>query len=439
VDEAELKQRVEDLLKEAKAQGATAAEAGISIETGLSVTVRLGEAETLEYNRDKGLGISVYLGHRKGSASTTDFSLQAIKETVRAACSIARYAAEDPCAGLADASRMAWDYPDLDLYHPWELNTEQAIEIARRCEDAGRGAEARIINSEGASISSHQGLRVYGNSHGFMGGFATSRHSLSCSLIGEDEAGMQRDYWYTSARVPSELESPEAVGVKAARRTVDRLGARRLPTCEVPIIFAAETAASLLGHFIAAIRGGALYRRASFLLDHVGKQVFPTSIRIHEQPHLPRAPGSSPFDSEGVATTHHDLVSAGILRCYVLDSYSACRLDLETTGNAGGVRNLTLDPGMRDRTALLRLIGRGLLVTELMGMGVNTVTGDYSRGAAGFWVENGEIQYPVHEITVAGNLRNMFLNLVEVGSDVDYRGNIRTGSILIANMTIAGE
>jgi PmbA protein len=430
---------MEDLLAEAKAQGATAAEAGISIETGLSVTVRLGEVETLEYNRDKGLGITVYLDHRKGSASTTDFSLEAMRETVRAACSIACYAAEDPCTGLAPASRMAWNYPDLDLYHPWDIGTEEAIEVARRCEDTARSTDARIVNSEGASFASHQGLRVYGNSHGFIGGFASTRHSLSCSVLGEDESGLQRDYWYASARRASELESPEQIGLKAAQRTLNRLGARRLPTCEAPVLFAAEVAGSLLGHLVAAIRGGALYRRASFLLDHLDKQVFPAHVRIHEQPRLMRGFGSSPFDSEGVATTDHDLVSEGILRCYVLDSYSACRLGLETTGDAGGVRNLTIDPGKHDRSGLLRLMDTGLLVTELMGMGVNTVTGDYSRGAAGFWVENGAVQYPVQEITVAGNLRDMFQNFIEVGSDVDTRGNIRTGSLLFKTMTIAGE
>jgi PmbA protein len=399
----------------------------------------LGEVETLEYNRDKGLGITVFVGHRKGSASTTDFSLRAMRETVQAACSIARYAAEDPCTGLAPAPRMAWNHPDLDLYHPWDIEPEEAIEVARRCEDAARNTDARIVNSEGASFNSHRGLRVYGNSHGFIGGFASTRHSLSCSVLGEDENGLQRDHWYTSARRASDLERPEDVGVKAAQRTLNRLGARRLSTREAPVIFAAEVATSLLGHFVATIRGGALYRRASFLLDHLGKPIFPAHVRIHEQPRLVKGFGSSPFDSEGVATADQDLVSEGILRGYVLDSYSACRLGLETTGNAGGVRNLTIDPGEHNRSGLSQLMGTGLLATELMGMGVNTVTGDYSRGAAGFWIENGEVQYPVQEITVAGNLRDMFQNLVEVGSDVDTRGNIRTGSLLFKTMTVAGE
>ena len=435
----ELKQRIADLLAEAEAQGADAAEAAISVESGLSVTVRLGEVETIEHTRDKGLGITVYLDGRKGSASTTDFSAQAIKDTVRAAASIARYGAEDPCAGLPDASLLAWEFPDLDLYHPWDLATEEAIALAKRCEDAARAADTRIVTSEGATVNSHQGLRIYGNSHGFIGGYPGTRHSYSCSVIAQDGGGMQRDYWYSAARAEAGLESPESVGLRAAERTVRRLSARRLSTQQVPVIFAADIAGSLLGHFIAAIRGGSLYRKASFLLDHLGKQVFPEHVRIYEQPHLLKALGSAPFDSEGVATRSRDLVSDGILRSYVLDTYSARRLGLTTTGNAGGVHNLTIASGSLDLAGLLARMDRGLLITELMGMGINIVTGDYSRGAAGFWVEGGEMRYPVHEITVAGNLRDMFMGLVEVGTDVDMRGNVRTGSILIEDMTIAGE
>lgn len=438
----ELKNRVADLLAEAKALGADAAEAAISVESGLSVTVRLGEVETIEHTRDKGLGITVYLNGRKGSASTTDFSAQAIKDTVRAAASIARHGAEDPCAGLPDASRLAWDFPDLDLYHPWDLSTEEAIDLAKRCEDAARGADTRIVSSEGATVNSHQGLHIYGNSHGFIGGYPGTRHSYSCSVIAQDSGGsggMERDHWYSAARAAAGLESPESVGLKAAERTVRRLSARRLPTQQAPVIFAADIASSLLGHFIAAIRGGALYRKASFLLDHLGKQVFPAHVRIYEQPHLLGAIGSAPFDSEGVATRERDLVSGGVLQSYVLDTYSARRLGMETTGNAGGVHNLTIASGSLDLAGLLARMDRGLLITELMGMGVNTVTGDYSRGAAGFWVEGGEMRYPVHEITVAGNLRQMFMGLMEVGTDVDLRGNVRTGSILLEGMTIAGE
>lgn len=435
----QLEDLVGTILDEAKAHGASAAEAALSIGSGLSVTVRLGEVETIEHNRDKGLGVTVYFGQRKGSASTSDFSLAAIKETVRAASSIAKFTAEDDCAGLADASLMAQDIPDLDLYHPWVLPAEQAIEIARACEDAARAVDARISNSEGASLSNHQGLHAYGNSHGFIGGYASTRHSLSCAVIGQDSAGMQRDYWYSAARDSNELEPAVAIGVRAAERTLRRLNARRLPTCQAPVIFAAETATSLLSHLISAIRGGSLYRKSSFLLDHLGKQIFPPHVHIHEQPLLKKALGSAPFDGDGVATRARAIVTNGVLQGYVLDSYAARKLGMQTTGNAGGVHNLFLDPGAHDLPSLLKLMGKGLLVTELIGMGVSTLTGDYSRGAAGFWVENGEIQYPVEEITIAGNLRDMFMQFAEVGSDIEVRGNTRTGSILIENMTIAGE
>ncbi|RMD70152.1 MAG: metalloprotease PmbA [Gammaproteobacteria bacterium] len=438
-DEATLRERVEALLKDAKRQGATMAEAGLSVESGLSVTVRLGEVETIEYHRDKGLGVTVYMGKRKGSASTTDFSPAAIRETVKAACAIARHAEEDPCAGLPDPDLLAWEYPDLDLYHPWDIDAEGAIALARDCEKAALALDKRIQNSEGASLSSHQGMRVYGNSHGFVGAYPSTRHGLSCSVIAREGEEMQREYWYTAGRAKEDLEAPEGVGEKAARRALARLGGRTIPTCKVPVVFEAPVAGSLLAHLVSAIRGGALYRKASFLLDHLGRRIFPDFVHIHEQPHLKRALGSAPFDNEGVATHAHDIVAAGRLQSYVLDNYSACRLKMRTTGNAGGVHNLIIDAGPHDLEELLGHMGRGLLVTELMGMGVNIVTGDYSRGASGFWVEGGAIQYPVQEITIAGNLRDMFQGFLAVGKDVDRRGNIHTGSLFIESMTVAGD
>lgn len=435
----QLRDVIADILREARAQGASAAEAAVSMETGLSVTVRLGDVETLEHQRDKGLGVTVYFGQRKGSASTSDFTPQAVQETVRAASNIARFTAEDNCAGLADATLMARDIPDLDLCHPWALSAEQAIVLAQQCEAAAREVDARITNSEGASVTSHEGLYVYGNSHGFIGSYPSTRHSISCAVIGQDASSMQRDYWYSAVRAQHEMEEGVQVGRRAAERTLRRLNARRLNTRQTPVIFEAAIATSLLSHFVSAIRGGNLYRKSSFLLDHLGKRVFPDHIHIHEQPHIKRALGSAPFDNEGVATRARDLVHGGILQGYVLDSYSARKLGMQTTGNAGGVHNLFIDPGQNDLAGLLRVMSTGLLVTELLGSGVNTVTGDYSRGAAGFWVENGAIQFPVEEITIAGNLRDMYQQLVEVGNDIDQRGNIRTGSLLIENMTVAGE
>ncbi len=435
------------VLEEAHRCGATAAEAAGNLASGLSVTVRKGEVETIEHTRDRGVGITVYFGQRKGSASTTEFSREAVKETVHAACEIARSTAEDPCHGLAPAELMAEEVPDLDLYHPWELEVEKAIELARRCEESALETDPRIGNSEGATVNSHSGFYIYGNSHGFLGAYATTRHNISCSVIAEEKGGMQRDFWYTVARDPEKLEPVEAVGRRAAERAVRRLGGKRLSTRQVPVIFSAEVAGTLLSHFVAAVRGGALYRKASFLLDQLGKSVFPEFVHIFEQPHLKGALGSAPFDQEGVATRQRDLVKGGILQGYVLNSYSACKLGMQTTGNAGGVHNLTIAPGSAvpakgeslDLEALLKQMDRGLLVTELMGHGVKLITGDYSRGAAGFWIEGGEIRYPVEEITVAGNLRDMFSRLVMVGEDVDPRGNLRTGSWLIEEMTVAGE
>ena len=436
---AQLQELVHNILAEARTQGASAAEAGVGIETGLSVNVRLGEVETLEYNRDKGLSVTVYFGQRKGSASTSDFTPEAVRETVRAACGIAKYTAADEYSGLADAQLMAQDIPDLDLCHPWDINAEQAIDLASECEGIARNLDSRITNSEGASVSSHQGYHVYGNSHGFIGAYPSTRHSLSCAVIGGEGESMQRDYWFSVARNSAELDSASEVGRRAAERTLRRLNGRRLSTCQSPVIFSAEIATGLLSHFISAIRGGALYRKATFLLDHLGKPVFPDFVHIHEEPHIKRGLGSAPFDSEGVATRARDIVRDGVLQSYVLDSYAARKLGMQTTGNAGGVHNLIIDAGKLGLNDLLKHMNKGLLVTELMGMGINTVTGDYSRGAAGFWVENGEIQYPVEEITIAGNLRTIFMGIAEIGNDIEKRGSIRTGSILVKEMTIAGE
>lgn len=437
--QAQLQQMVEDMLREAADQGASAAEAGVNFDVGLSVSVRLGEVETIEHTRDQGMAVSVYFGHRKGSASTSDFKPEAIRDTVRAACNIARFTTEDRYAGLADAERMAQTQPDLDLYHPWDIGVEQAIAKGKECEAAARDLDPRITNSEGATLTSHTGLQVYGNSHGFIGGYPSSSHSLSCSVIGGEGASMQRDYWYTSARSPAELESAQAVGRRAGERTLARLGARQIKTCEAPVIFQAEMAVSLLRSLTGAISGSSLYRRSSFLLDQLEQQIFPDFVHIHENPLLPRGPASAPFDSEGVATAPKDLVRDGILKSYLLSSYSARKLNLESTGNAGGVRNLSIDSGSMDLAELLRQLGTGLLVTELMGSGLNMVTGDYSRGAAGFWVENGEILYPVEEITIAGNMKQMFAGLQAVATDVDRRGNMRTGSWLLGPMMIAGS
>lgn len=435
----EIKERTDFALREAKRLGADQAEAGASLDSGLELTIRLGEVETLERSRDRGLGITVYFGKRKGSASTADLSTAAIRETVEAACTIARYTAEDPFAGLADAALMAADVPDLDLWHPWEFSLDEAIEQTRACEDAARAVDARITNSDGATLSSHGGLRVYGNSHGFLGAYRGTSHSLSCTVLASADGGMQRDYWYSAARDARDLETPEDIGRHAGQRAIRRLGAKRLSTRRTPVLFVPEMAKSLVGHFLGAIRGTSQYRRTSFLLDAAGEHVFPEFVQIIEQPRLSKGMGSAPFDDEGVATQERALIRGGVLQGYVLSSYSARRLGLQTTGNAGGVRNITVEPGAEDLEALCRRMQRGLLVTELMGQGVNGVTGDYSRGATGFWVEDGAIAYPVEEITVAGNLRDMFAGIVAIGNDVDRRGNIRVGSMLLGEMTIAGE
>jgi PmbA protein len=427
-------------LAHAESMGASAAEASLGHGSGSSITVRNGEVETVEHNRDKSLGITVYFGHRSGNASTTDFSRAAVEACVEAAGRIARYTEEDPYNGLADPALLAREIPDLDLYHPWDVSVEEAIDIARRCEQAALSADDRISNTEGGSLSSHQGADLYANSNGFRGLSRSSRHSISCSVIAGQGDGMQRDYWYDSQRDRRLLASAEEVGRETARRTLRRLEARKGETRSCPIVFEAPVAASLLSHLTTAISGTSLYRKSSFLTDSLGKQLFPSSVRIHEQPLLRGAAGSASFDNEGVATRSRDIVTEGVLQSYLLGSYSARKLGMETTGNAGGVHNLTIDPTVEGGLEeLLRQMGSGLLVTELIGYGINNVTGDYSRGAFGFLVENGEITEPVQEMTIAGNLRDMFMALEVVGADVDERRNMRTGSILIGKMTVAGE
>jgi PmbA protein len=440
LDQADLQSIIERALEEARARGASQSEAAVSQDTGLSVSVRLGEVETLEHQRDRSMGITVYFGRRKGSASTADFSLDAVRATVAKACSIARFTAEDACSGLADAALMARNPSNLDLSHPWNIAADRAIEIAKSCEASALAFDPRINNSEGASLSTHQGLHVYGNTHGFVGGYPTTSHSLSCVVLAGTGEDMQRDYWYSSSRDWHELEQAEAIGRESARRTIARLGPRRLSTRRAPVLFVPEIARGLIGHFTAAIRGSSQYRQSSFLLNSVGQQVFPPGFSIAERPHIPKAAGSAPFDDEGVATRDRELVADGVLTGYILSSYSARKLGLETTGNAGGSHNLLVKPSLAGgMDALLPRLGTGLLVTELMGQGVNMVTGDYSRGAAGFWVENGSIQYPVAEITIAGNLRDMLKGVAAVGDDVDVRGGTRVGSILLPEMTIAGN
>lgn len=440
----ELKQQdLQDLvagcLLQAEKEGASQAETNASLSSGLSVTVRMGEVETLESQRDRCLGITVFFGQQKGSASTTDLGSGAVAETVRKACSIARFTSPDPYAGLADAALMAAEFPELDLYHPWNLPATQAIDLATRCEAAALTADQRIQNSEGATVSSSEGVAVYGNSHGFMGVKRGTSHSASCVVIAGQDQEMQRDYWYTSARDPSELMDLEALGEKAAQRALARLDSRKLDTREAQVLFPAELARSLLGHLVAAIRGTAQYRKASYLCGAIGQQVLASGINVYERPHLKKAVGSTAFDSEGVATADRDLVSDGVLQGYVLNSYTARKLGMTTTANGGGVHNLELEPGLASPQELMERMGSGLLLAELIGQGVNILTGDYSRGAAGFWVENGKIQYPVHEITIAGNLAAMLTGILAVGDDLDVRSGIRTPSLLLSEMTVAGN
>lgn len=442
MDTARIGQLLESTVTEAvglaRRLGADQAEAGISHEEGFSVTVRMGDLESVERQRDRGLSVTVYRGGRKGSASTVDYSSDAVEQTVRKAMSIAEFTAEDEFAGLAEADRMAGDLPDLDLYHPWEIDIAEAERLALRAEDAARGADERISNSEGATVSTGGGVRAYANSHGFCAGVPASSHTLSCSVVAAQNGSLERDYWYTTARVPGDLEPPESVGETASGRTIRRLGARQLSTRTVPVVFPADLARGLFGHLVSAITGTSQYRRASFLLDAAGERIFPDFMEIREDPFIPRAMASAAYDSEGVATQRRTLVENGVLGGYVLSSYSARRLGLKTTGNAGGVRNLIVTPNGGPLEALLAECPQAFLVGELLGQGVNTVTGDYSRGAAGFWVEDGAIVHPVHEVTLAGNLKDIFMNIHKAGSDVDTRSGIRSGSVLVEGMTVAG-
>lgn len=434
-----LAQIAEDVIRRCRAKGASEADVAASVDAGLNVDVRLGEVETVQRTRDRGVALTVYFGKRKGSASTADLDPASIEQTVEHACAIARYTEEDPANGLAEADLLARDIPDLDLWHPWDITPEEAIRLGLEIEDAGRSFDPRIGNSDGASVQVGASMTAYANSLGFIGTERGTHHSLSVALIAEDANGMQRDYWYDTVRSASDFVEAASIGRKAAERTVARLGARRLSTRECPVLFVPEVARGLVGHFLSAVSGGALYRKTSFLLDHVGKPVFPSWMQIAERPRIPRGHGSTAFDSEGVATRDSDLVADGVLARYILGSYSARKLGLRSTGNAGGVHNVVVKPGGDDFAAMLKRMHTGLLVTELMGQGVSLITGDYSRGASGFWVENGEIAYPVEEITIAANLRDMYANVVAVGSDVDPRSHILTGSILLERMTIAGE
>ena len=427
------------VLTAARTGGATAAETEISQAFGLSVTVRKGDTETIAYNRDKGIGVTVYVGARRGHASTADFSIAAIGDTVTKALAIARYTAEDDCAGLADPERLARSWADLDLYHPWDLPVEGAIALGLECEAAALGVDRRLTNSDGATVSLHEAQFVYANTHGFSGGYSSSRHGIYCSVIGEEDGAMQRDDWYTVARSAGDLETAAKVGRIAGERTARRLGARQLPTLECPVLYEAPIATGLIGHYVNATSGGSLYRKSSFLIDSLGKQVFAPQITIREEPHLPRGQASAPFDDEGVATRARDVVRDGVVQGYFLGSYSARKLGLVSTGNAGGNHNLMISHGDDDLPGLLRRMDRGVLVTELLGQGVNPVTGDYSRGAAGYWVEGGQIAYPVEEITIAGNLNRMYRDIVAVGNDVDRRGSRNCGSVLIGAMTVAGN
>jgi len=434
-----LRQLAADIIAYARRQGASASVAEVSAGLGQTVSVRQSEIETIEYNRDKGLGVSVYLGQRHGHASTSDFSRQAMQDTVQAALNIARFTAEDDCAGLPEEALLAHDWQDLDLYHPWPIDVAQAVELARDCERAAFAADRRIVNSEGASVNVNSGSFVLANSLGFNGGYTSSRHSVGCAVIAGKGKAMQRDYWYSTARHPADILKVEEIGRIAAERTVRRLKARKLPTMQCPVLFEAPVAASLFGHFVGAVSGGSLYRKSSFLLDRLDEPVFSPLVQVEDVPDIARGLGSSPFDNEGVRCRRRTIVEDGVLRGYFLGTYSARKLGMHSTGNAGGTHNLLVRPGALDFAGLLRQMGRGLLVTELLGHGVNAVTGDYSRGAAGFWVEHGEIQYAVEEITIAGNLKEIYKNIVAIGNDVLVQGSRQCGSVLVEHMAVAGS
>ena len=442
--QSELDQSLVDVasyaLEQSKNQGATMADISIGQGQGMSVTVRQGEVETVEHNRDKSIGVTVYFGHRCGNASSTDFSDKAIQACVESACNIAKYTEEDTFNGLADIDMLATEFPDLDLNHPWAISMDQAIEIASRCETAAIASDSKITNTEGATVSSHDGVDLTANSHGFIGFSRGSRHSTSCSLIAGSEQDMHRDHWYDSKRHADDLQSPESIGIEAATRAARRLGARKIKTGEYPVIFEPSVSSSLFSHLVSAISGSSLYRKASFLLDQKGQAIFPENVQAYEQPHLTRGTGSAVFDNEGVATQANQIVRNGVLENYLLGSYSARKLGMKTTGNAGGIHNLTIDATFSGGVeAMAKEMSRGLVVTELIGFGVNTVTGDYSRGAFGFWIENGEIQFPVQELTIAGNLKEMFSAMTLIGSDFDDRKNVRVGSVMIDHLTVAGE
>ena len=439
--DTELRELSETVIKLTKKYGASDAELSLNRGSGLSVEIHQKNVDKLEYHRDQGLSLTVYMGQHQGSATTGDLSAQAIEDTVKAACNIAKFTGEDKYTGLADAELMATNVKGLDLYHPWELTAENAIQIATVCEQAALNYDERIINSDGASISTYSGLSVIANSHGFTGVTPSSRHNLSCSVIAQvpNTTAMQRDYWYTTNRHHEALESAESVGNKSAELTLGRLKGRQISTRKSSVLYSPEMARSIISHFTSAIAGGSQYRKTTYLLDSKGEKVFPEFIHLHEQPHLISGFGSSYFDRDGVATENRDIVIDGVVQDYIMGSYSARQLGLQTTANSGGTHNLTLDSTGQTFDELLKLMGTGLLVTELIGSGINGVTGDYSRGAAGFWVENGEVQFPVEEVTIAGNLKEMFQNIVAVGNDTDPRSATQTGSILIEGMMIAGE
>ncbi|HUF73570.1 MAG TPA: metalloprotease PmbA [Gammaproteobacteria bacterium] len=436
---ASLAEQAQRAVELARAEGADQAEAGLSHDEGFSVTVRLGELESVERQKDRSLGVTVYKGQRKGSASTNDFSDRGIAAAVGKALSIAGFTAADPHAGLADPGRLATNPPDLDLYHAWSLDTADAEAMALETEQAARNFDKRIENSEGASVSTGGGVRAYANSNGFVGSYASGCHSISISVVAATNGALERDYWYTTARAPDDLDAAADVGRIAAERAVRRLGSRQVRTRVVPVLFPAELARSLFGHFIAAIRGTSQYRRASFLLDCVGQRVFPDWMQIVEDPHIPRGMGSAPFDGEGVETRTRTLVENGVVQGLVLSSYSARRLGLQTTGNAGGVHNLIVEPNAESLESLEADCTEAMVVTEMLGQGVNTVTGDYSRGAAGYWVSNGKFASPVSEVTIAGNLRDMLSSIRAVGADIDLRGSVRCGAVLVDGMTVAGQ
>jgi PmbA protein len=442
-ERGELESLAQSALARARSAGASGCDCEVSEGYGLTVTVRKGKPDTIEHNRDRAIGVSVYFGERprvrRGHASTSDFSRAALEQTVDAAVAIARHTAEDDCAGLPDAELLAREQPELDLFHPWAISTEEAVDLAKRCEAAAFAVSKKIRNSEGASVSAQQTQFVLANSLGFMGGFPGSRHWLSCAVIAEDKGLMQRDDWFSASRVPGQLAEPRALGRYAGERSLARLGARKIATTQAPVLFEAPVAIGLIGHFISAVNGGNLYRKTSFLVDSLGKKVFSPLVSIDERPLEHKGMASSPFDEEGVATRERSIVRDGVVEGYFLGSYAARKLGMKSTGSAGGHHNLIVKSEGPDFAGMLKKMGRGLLVTELLGQGVNPVTGDYSRGAAGYWVENGVIAYPVEEITVAGNLREMFKQIVAIGSDVVLRSGRSSGSILLERMTIAGD